>query len=89
MNHSFNDVEKRKDDDSVSTLTCRKTTVKLPKISIKKFSGNPIEWQQFNETFKATVDQNESLSNIEKFTYLKGYVEGSASKCIEGIHLSN
>ena len=37
------DVEKRKDDDSVSTLTCRKNTVKLPKIFIMKFSGNPIE----------------------------------------------
>ena len=38
---------------------------------------------------KATVVQKESISDIEKFIYSKGYVVGSASKCIEGIHLSN
>ena len=84
-----NDVRKGSDVDSLSTLSCKRAAVKLPKIFIKKFSGNPIEWQQFHETFKATVDQNEGISDIEKFTYLKGYVEGSASKCIEGINLSN
>ena len=84
-----NDVRKGSDVDSLSTLSCKRAAIKLPKILIKKISGNPIEWQQFHETFKATVDQNEGISDIEKFTYLKGHVEGSASKCIEGINLLN
>ena len=63
--------------------------VKLPKIHIKKFAGEPTEWQQFFDTFKATVDDNRTLSNIEKFTYLKGYLAGAAERCIEGMTLSD
>ena len=66
-----------------------RTGVKLPKIVFKKFNGEPINWQQFSDTFDATVHKNETLSDIEKFTYLKGYVEGPAAKRIEGIMLTN
>ena len=65
------------------------TGVKLPKIYIKKFSGDPTAWQQFFETFNATVHKNDKISNIEKFSYLKGYLTGAAEKCIEGLSLSN
>ena len=74
---------------SFPSSSSRVTGVKLPKIFIKKFNGDPINWQQFSDTFEATVHKNESLSNIEKFTYLKGYIEGPAAQCIEGIMLSN
>ena len=69
--------------------TTNKTGVKLPKICIKKFNGDPTAWQQFHETFEATVHKNDTLSAIEKFSYLKGYLSGTAEKCIEGISLSN
>ena len=48
-----------------------KIGVKLPKIVMKKFFGEPVLWQQFQETFEATVHNNTSLSDIEKFSYLK------------------
>ena len=38
--------------------------VKLPKIVVKKFTGEPTEWMQFSDTFKATVEANTRLSNI-------------------------
>ena len=66
-----------------------KSRVKLPKIFIKKFYGDPTTWQQFFEMFEATVHINESLSNIEKFSYLKGYLGGAAENCIDGLTLSN
>ena len=66
-----------------------KASVKLPKIFIKKFYGDPISWQQFYETFEATVHKNDSLSGIEKFSYLKGYLGGAAEKSIEGFKLTN
>ena len=56
---------------------------------LKKFSGNLIMWQQFNDIFEAAIDKNENLSNAQKFTYLQGYLEGTALKCIEGMTLSN
>ena len=46
-------------------------------------------WQQFYDTFKAAIDKNENLSSVQKFTYLQGYLEGPALKCIEGMTLSN
>ena len=51
--------------------------------------GEPTEWHQFSDTFKATIEANTSLSNIENFSYLKGYLGGIAEKCIEGITLSD
>ena len=41
--------------------------VKLPKIYIKKFTGDSIEWQQFEDTFDARVTRNErSINDGEK-----------------------
>ena len=65
-----------------------KVSVKLPKLIIKKFTGDATAWQQFNETFSATVDCNDSLSDVEKFSYLKGLLGGEAEKCVEGISLT-
>ena len=62
--------------------------VKLPKIYIKRFTGDPIQWQQFEDTFDATITRNERISDVEKFTYLRGYLSGEAEKCIEGITLT-
>ena len=41
------------------------------------------------ETFEATVDANKIISNIEKFTYLKSYLDGNAQQTIEGIYLTS
>ena len=49
-----------------------KMGVALPKITVKKFTGEPTTWQQFYDTIRTTVDKHERLSEIEKFTYLKG-----------------
>ena len=65
------------------------TGVKLSKIVIKKFSGDPLAWQQFVEIFEATVDKKTNLSDIEKFSDLKGLLTGEAEKCIEGLSLTN
>ena len=88
------EVKVKKED---TELDIRKTSyalspkigVKLPKICIKKFTGDPTTWQQFLETFIATVHNNSNLSDIEKFSYLKGYLGGEAEKCVEGMPLSN
>ena len=43
---------------------------------------------EFKDSFEVTIDNNESLTSIEKFSYLKGYLTGDAEKCIAGISLS-
>ena len=55
----------------------RNDGVKLPKITLKTFSGDPLDWKSFKETFEAAVHNNESITNIEKFTYLETYLDKS------------
>ncbi len=47
---------------------------RLPKLDLPSFSGNIIEWQQFWESFETTVHTNPSLTNVQKFSYLKSQV---------------
>ena len=62
----------------------RNDGVKLPKIVLRKFSSDPLDWISFKETFEAAAHGSDSISNIEKFTYLKTYLDKSALQAIEG-----
>ena len=44
---------------------------KLPKLEVKKFSGKLQDWQEFWDSFQSSIDGNESLSAVDKFSYLK------------------
>ena len=63
--------------------------VKLPKLEIEKFSGDATKWRTFIETFDATVDVRSDISNVEKFSYLRGYLQGNALQTIDGMPLSS
>ena len=62
--------------------------VRLPKMEIKKFSGRPQEWQEFWDSYKSAVHENEQLSDIDKFNYLKHFLEDAARKVISGLELT-
>ena len=64
-------------------------TVKLPKLEIEKFSGNPIEYQSFWDSFKSAVHDNNSLTDADKMNYLKSYLTGAAANAISGLKLTN
>ena len=64
-------------------------SVKLPQLEISFFNGNKLEWAAFWNTFECTVHSNASLSNVEKFTYLKSKLKGEALTSMNGISLSN
>eukprot|EP00112_Aurelia_sp_Birch-Aquarium-sp1_P018768 Seg453.10 transcript_id=Seg453.10/GoldUCD/mRNA.D3Y31 product="hypothetical protein" protein_id=Seg453.10/GoldUCD/D3Y31 len=53
----------------------RRVDAKLPKSELKKFTGRPQDWQEFWDSFKSTIHKNEELSDVDKFTYLKYYLE--------------
>ena len=62
--------------------------VKVSKIKLNKFSGQALKWQTFWNQFESTIHSKESLSDIDKFTYLKGLLTGSAGDCISGLSLT-
>ena len=59
--------------------------VRLPKLEIKKFGGNPREYRSFESAFRVTIHDNNCLSEVEKFTYLKSYLTGEAEMIIKGL----
>ncbi|KAL9976468.1 hypothetical protein ACROYT_G013775 [Oculina patagonica] len=65
------------------------THAKLPKLELKKFSGNPIYWHPFWESFESAIDKNTSLNDVDKFQYLKSLLEGPAAQTISGLTLTS
>ena len=59
--------------------------VLLPKIKLPKFSGNVIEFQTFWEQFESAVHDDNTLSNIQKLTFLRSCLEGEAAKLVSKV----
>ena len=64
-------------------------TIRLPKLELKKFGGEILKWQEFWDTFQASVHKNSSLQLIDKFNYLRAQLEREALKAISGLELTN
>ena len=63
-------------------------TTKLPKLALKKFNGQPTAWQEFHDAFDSSVHKNSSLSDADRFNYLRNLVEGPAYSTIAGLQLT-
>ena len=58
---------------------------KLPKLELKHFDGDIINWKPLWGQFNASIHSNNLISKIEKFSYLKTFLNESASSCISGL----
>ena len=66
-----------------------KSKVKLPKISLPHFKGNPMYWTTFWDSYESAVHLNIALSDVDKFNYLRSLLERSAYDAIAGLTLSS
>ena len=64
------------------------SNAKLPKLTLPIFSGDPIEYQSFWDSFNASVHNNEKLDNVVKFNYLKSVLREAALSSISGLSLT-
>ncbi|XP_065911194.1 uncharacterized protein [Dysidea avara] len=62
---------------------------RLPKLDLPHFSGNPLFWQAFWDSFEAAVHSNTALTGVQKLSYLRAQLKGDASKVIAGFQLTN
>ena len=67
----------------------KRTSIRLPRIELKKFRGQIIKWQEFWDTFETTIVKNPSFQPIEKFNYLREQLENEALKSTAGLELTN
>ena len=67
--------------DVTSVTSTGTADVKLPKLSLPKFSGDVLQWQSFWDQFTAVVDSSD-IPDISKFSYLRSLLEGEAKQSI-------
>ena len=56
--------------------------VKLPKLELKRFNGDPMKWLEYRENFQRNIHDNTGYSDVHKMSYLKACLDGPASKTI-------
>ena len=62
---------------------------KLPKLSLPIFTGNILEWRTVWDSFESRVHHNDSLSDIQRFSYLRSLLQGDAARVVEGFPLTH
>ena len=61
---------------------------KLPKLTLPKFKGEVTQFKSFWDTFASAVHSKPTLTKIAKFNYLVAQLEGSASRAIAGLPIT-
>lgn len=79
----------RRGGESSDILSGKTVRVRLPKLEIRKFDGKIEHWQEFWDCFKSSVDQNDGLSEVDKFSYLRGLLQDQARASISGLALTS
>ena len=62
---------------------------RLPKLTLPTFSGDPLQWKTFWDSFNAAVHSNVGLSGVQKFNYLRAQLHGDAAHVIAGFPLTD
>lgn len=62
--------------------------IRLPKLTIDKFSGDSSSWLSFWSQYENAIHNNKDLTAIDKFNYLHSLVSGTASNAISGFSLT-
>ncbi|XP_058816978.1 uncharacterized protein LOC131680277 [Topomyia yanbarensis] len=62
--------------------------VKLPDIRLPSFSGKIREWVTVRDTFRSLIDNNNQLTDVDKFTYLRSSLSGDALQEVSSLELS-
>ena len=65
-----------------------KAKARLPKLEVRKFNEKVQAWQEFWDAFESTIDQNKSLTAVDKFAYLRSLVTEPARSTIAGFSLT-
>lgn len=59
--------------------------VRLPEIDLPSFEGDFQDWLEFRDTYISLIHNNKTISNINKFHYLRTSLKGRASLVIKGL----
>ena len=63
--------------------------VKLPKLPLTIFNGDPTRWNTFWDSFKSSIHDHSGLADIDKLKYLQKSLAGEAAETISGLPITN
>ena len=69
--------------------TAQENVIRLPRLNMPTFSGDPLLWEPFWDSFNTAVHSSLLLSAVQKLTYLRFQLHGSAAKVISGLSLTS
>ena len=74
---------------SHGSMASQASVSRLPKLNLPSFSGDPLCWQTFWDSFSAAVDSSPALSGVQKFNYLRTLLQGEAARAVAGFPLTD
>ncbi|XP_018367012.1 PREDICTED: uncharacterized protein LOC108763673 [Trachymyrmex cornetzi] len=77
--------QRQNDELQARAPTNRESRIKLPKIELPVFTGDFEDWYTYQDTFEKLIHANNSLTEIEKFHYLRSSLKDKASEIIKSI----
>ena len=66
-----------------------KRKARLPKLEMKRFSGDICRWQEFWDCFESSVDSDQELAPVVELNYLRGLLDGPEKAAIAGFESTN
>ena len=77
-----------KSSETTASLPRNAAKIKLPKLEIKKFNGKLQEWSEFWDSFDSAIHSEQGLAKVDKFKYLRGFLEEPVRRVIAGLALT-
>ena len=62
--------------------------IKLPKLTIQSFDRDVTLWTPFWDSYDSAIHQNPSLSEVDRFNYLRSLLRGTAREAVSGLMLT-
>ena len=62
---------------------------RLTKLDLPVFEGDVLEWQSFWDSYESAIRTNQSLSDVQRFTYLKSLLKYEALQTVSGFAITN
>ena len=62
---------------------------RLPEMDLPKFDGNPLDWEEFWDDFKQTVDDRTDIPSVTKFKLLRKCLIGDAAAACKNYKLTS
>jgi hypothetical protein len=72
-----------------SSITSNPIAVQLPDLQLSAIDDYLKKWSTFYDTFSSTIDKNSTLTDIQKFHYLRSALRGEAANCLNALSHNN